>query len=89
MAKNGFHRHFLFSREKKTLDGGVCSYSVPSGFREDLHARPEGPSLMGWDGTEDHKCPLIFFIICGYIDKIYTVPFMLNTPPQTILGVAN
>ena len=31
--------------------GEVSSYSVPSGFRADLHARPEGPSLMGWDGT--------------------------------------
>ena len=30
--------------------GEVSSYSVPSGFRADLHARPEGPSLMGWDG---------------------------------------
>ena len=25
-------------------------YNVPSGSRADLHARPEGPSLMGWDG---------------------------------------
>ena len=23
----------------------------------------------GWDG--DQKCPLIFFILCGYIDKVY------------------
>ena len=27
-------------------------YSVPSGSRADLHARPEGPSLMGWDGMD-------------------------------------
>ena len=32
--------------------GEVSSYSVPSGFRADLHARPEGPSLMGWDGMD-------------------------------------
>ena len=49
-----------------------------------LTARPEGPSLMGWDGwdrmdgwygwdgTEYQKCPLIFFILCMYIDKVYT-----------------
>ena len=35
----------------------ISSYSVPSGFRADLHARPEGPSLrmdgwMGWDGMD-------------------------------------
>ena len=29
-------------------------YSVPSGSRADLHARPEGPSLRldGWDGWD-------------------------------------
>ena len=26
----------------------------------------------GMDGTEYQKCPLIFFILCGYIDKVYT-----------------
>ena len=31
---------------------------------------------MGWDGwmdgwTEYQKCPLIFFILCGYIDYVY------------------
>ena len=45
-------------------------------------SRPEGPSLMGrvgrtggrMDGPE--KCPLIFFIFCTYIDKIYTYLYM-------------
>ena len=40
-----------------------------------LKARLEGPSLMGWDGmdgTEYQTCPLIFFILCGYIEKVYT-----------------
>ena len=36
--------------------------------------------LMGWDGwmdgTEYQKCPLIFFILCGYIDKVYTYLYM-------------
>ena len=49
-----------------------------------LTTRPEGPSLrMGWDGmdgwdgwTEYQKCPLIFFILCRYIDKVYTYIYM-------------
>ena len=27
---------------------------------------------VGSDGTEYQKCPLIFFILCRYIDKVYT-----------------
>ena len=26
----------------------------------------------GWDGMGYQKCPSIFFILCGYIDKVYT-----------------
>ena len=26
----------------------------------------------GMDGTEYQKCPSMFFILCGYIDKVYT-----------------
>ena len=32
--------------------------------------------MDGWDGTEYQKCPLIFFILCGYIDKVYTYFYM-------------
>ena len=32
--------------------------------------------MDGWDGTEYQKCPLIFFILCGYIDKVYTYLYM-------------
>ena len=44
-----------------------------------LTARPEGPSLMGWDrmGLDgNQKCPLKLFILCGYIDKVYTYLYM-------------
>ena len=35
-----------------------------------LTARREAPSLMGRvDGPE--KCPLNFFILCGYMDYVY------------------
>ena len=32
--------------------------------------------LMGWGGTGYQKCPLIFFILCKYIDKVYTYLYM-------------
>ena len=45
-----------------------------------LTSRPEGPSLMGWDGWDewdgDLFCPFIFFILCGFIDKINTYIYM-------------
>ena len=42
-----------------------------------LTARPEGHSLMGWDGWDgDLFCPFIFFILSGYIDKVYTHLYM-------------
>ena len=31
-----------------------------------------------WDGTEYQKCPLIFFILCGYIDNLYMSPTFLS-----------
>ena len=27
---------------------------------------------VGWDGTEDQKCPSNFFILCEYIGNVYT-----------------
>ena len=51
-------------------------YSVPSGSRPDLHNEAEG-RVYGWDGwTEYQKCPLIFFMLCGYIDKVCTYLYM-------------
>ena len=68
----------VFRTAFRTAFREVSSYSVPSGLRADLHARPEGPSLMGrvgrtggTGGTGYQKCPLIFFILCGYIDYVY------------------
>ena len=31
---------------------------------------PEFDGMDGLDGNQ--KCPLKFFILCGYIDKVYT-----------------
>ena len=56
----------------------------PFGVQKDLHGeRAKRASLRmdgwdgwdgmdGWDGTEYQKCPSMFFILCGYIDKVYT-----------------
>ena len=64
-----------------------CSlpYTVPSGSsapsltKEDegrASAKREFDGMGRTDGTDgldgDQKCPLIFFILCGYIDKVYT-----------------
>ena len=44
------------------------------GGRSD-HNVLQGPSLMGRDGRNgtdgEQKCPLIFFIFCGYIDNVH------------------
>ena len=34
--------------------------------------RAEFDGMDGWDGTGYQKCPLIFFILCEYIGKVYT-----------------
>ena len=60
---------FYFST--RHLNFTLNRYSVPSGFRRDLHNEAEG-RVYGWDGTEYQKCPSMFFILCGYIDKVYT-----------------
>ena len=68
---------------KKMVHKNQYTYNVPPGSSIlTLTARREAPSLMGlmgrvgrvgrvdgWDGPE--KCPLIFFILCEYIDYVY------------------
>ena len=57
---------------------------------QDLHnERAKRASLMGQDGTEgldgEQKCPLIFFIICEYIDKVYIYLYTKKKLSQTFL----
>ena len=72
----GIHFEFWwgFYFSTRHLNFTLNRYSVPSGFRRDLHNEAEGRvyGWMGWDGTGYQKCPSIFFILCGYIDKVYT-----------------
>ena len=40
----------------------------------------------GWDGEQ--KCPLIFFIFCGYIDKVYIYLYTKKKLSPTFLWVS-
>ena len=43
--------------------------------------------MDGWDGTEYQKCPSIFFILCGYIDKLNTYLYiLLKIVPNILMG---
>ena len=68
-------------------------HSLPSGSSGNLTARRGAPSctdgtdgLDGWDG--DQKCPLIFFIFCGYIDTIYFYLYTKRKLSPTFLWVS-
>ena len=55
------------------------TYNVPPGssanpYGEARRAEFDGTGRNGLDG--EHKCPLIFFILCVYIDKVYTYLYM-------------
>ena len=55
-------------------------YSIPSGSSTDLHKEARSAVLTdgwmdgwdGWDWMEYQKCPSKFFILCGYIEHVYT-----------------
>ena len=52
------------------------TYNVPSGFRpEHLKTRPKA-EFDGLGGVIYQKCHLKIFILCGYIDKVYTYIYM-------------
>jgi len=56
----------------------LSNHNVPSGSSAnpyDERRRREFDG-MGWGWTEYQKCPLIFFILCRYIDKVYTYIYM-------------
>ena len=38
------------------------------------------------DGTEYQKCPLIFFILCTHIDKVYTNLKPKKKKTKTLMG---
>ena len=72
-----------------------ATYNVPPGSSAPSLKRPkasEREARVWWDGWDgDKKCPLIFFILCVYIDKVYTYLYryliknchQLTSPPST------
>ena len=66
-------------------------------FRLSNHNVPPGSSVNPYDGargarefdgtgwTGYQKCPLKFFILCGYIDKVYTYLYMSKKIVTNIL----
>ena len=51
--------------------------TTPSGVLARFTQRARSASLMGWDGWMGYqKCPSIFFILFGYIGKVYTYLYM-------------
>ena len=55
-----------------------CPFGVQGNLHDEAR-RAEFTDGMGWDGmdgTEYQKCPLKIFILCWYIDKVYTYLYM-------------
>ena len=66
---------FFFAKKKATFTVLVIThtYALPPGSSDSASKhRARSASLMGRvDGSDgDQKCPLNFFILCGFIDKI-------------------
>ena len=57
-------------REKSRKKAKKCFHGHFWFSREKKKTLAEFDGTDGLDGPE--KCPLIFFILCGYIDKVYT-----------------
>ena len=49
------------------------TYNVPPGYSANPYGEARSAEFDGTDGRTDgnQKCPLIFFIICEYIDYVY------------------
>ena len=53
------------------------TYNVPPGSSANLFGEARRAEFDGTGGTDgDQKCPLKFFILCGYIDKVYIYLYM-------------
>ena len=62
----------LFCLRKRILDFQFTLGNPP--FRDPPNVLFDG---MGWDGVDGHLfCPFIFFIVCGYIARVYTYLYM-------------
>ena len=63
--------YVLFCVTKRILDFQFVNGKSP--LRDSPNVLFDG---VGWGGTEYQKCPLIFFILCWYIDQVYNYLYM-------------
>ena len=70
-------------KEKRKKKKKVRKASVPKPVTPATGYHAPAPACIdgwdGWDGmgwTEYQKCPLKIFILCWYIDKVYTYLYM-------------
>ena len=86
----GFYKDFtnFYGFVKKMVQKNQYTYNVPPGssapasINEARRAEFDGTGWTGWTGwTDGHEeCPLILFIICGYLELVYmSVFFFLST----------
>ena len=72
-----FNLHHFFE-QKCTRVFPEQFLTAPSGVQLSIYTASakrefDGTGWTGWTGrTEYQKCPSIFFILCGYIGKVYT-----------------
>ena len=73
----GFYKDFtnFYGFVKKMVQKNQYTYNVPPGpsdyiYNEARRAEFTDGWMDGWMGYQ--KCPSIFFILCRYIDKVYT-----------------
>ena len=69
----------------------LSNHNVPPGSSDYIYTtRPkaefDGTDGTGWTGYQ--KCPLIFFIFCGYIDKVYIYLYTKKKLSPTFLWVS-
>ena len=70
----------IHTGEHSPLKVSTKPLHLPPGSSAGFTPRARSASLMGrvawggvgWDGTEDQKCPSNFFRLCEYIGNVYT-----------------
>ena len=71
----------LIFSDHSPLEVSTKPLHLPPGSSAGFTPRARSASLMGgmgWDGTEDQKCPSNFFILCEYIGNLYTYKLWRN-----------
>ena len=63
-------------KSQHSFDVYILSWSLRGPATQHLHNEARRAEFDGGGWTEYQKCPLIFFILCRYIDKVYTYIYM-------------